>query len=365
MTKINHKIFFVIIFLLINGHHFISGQSSTTSKPLKVGIVGSAPFIVDEANSTSGISYEIWESLANKEGWLFTTQKFSDVDTALQAVKNKQLDILIGPISITSERLEYVDFSQPYYYAGQSIMSRIDAPSLWDRIEPFFSKKLLDAILVFLAILALVGALFWLAERKSSPQQFSHKPLRGIGSGMWLAVVTMSTVGYGDKAPVTFWGRLIAGCWIIISIIFATSLVGGIASTLTLTGMGSNTITEVQQLNGKVVASPSLLVVKDFLYKAHAQSIDTETLDDACKLLREKKVDAIVFDRAQLLYYQSQHPTDNFIVGRSQYDPLGYGFAFPMHSPLKKVINIQLLHLAETGDTKRIIKRWINDENYH
>ncbi|WP_367182700.1 ion channel [uncultured Christiangramia sp.] len=34
--------------------------------------------------------------------------------------------------------------------------------------------------------------------------------IEDIGSGFWWAGVTMITIVYGDKAPVTFWGRAIA-----------------------------------------------------------------------------------------------------------------------------------------------------------
>jgi hypothetical protein len=45
--------------------------------------------------------------------------------------------------------------------------------------------------------------------------------------GMWWAIVTASTVGYGDISPVEVEGRLLAG-WIILS---------GIATTAVLTGL--------------------------------------------------------------------------------------------------------------------------------
>ena len=83
---------------------------------------------------------------------------------------------------------------------------------LWGRIQPFFSKRLLYATGVFVFILACVGTLLWLAERKDN-EQFPTSPARGIGNGMWCAISTMTTTGYGDIAPVTLAGRIIACGW--------------------------------------------------------------------------------------------------------------------------------------------------------
>ena len=107
------------------------------------------------------------------------------------------------------------------------------------------------AIGVFLLILSIVGTLLWLAERKESPEQFPKGPLQGIGTGMWLAIVTMTTTGYGDKAPITLLGRIITGTWMVISIIFATSMVAGLASILTLSSLDSTTISSIEELSGR------------------------------------------------------------------------------------------------------------------
>lgn len=330
---------------------------------LRVGVAGNPPFVMSAKENHSGIAYEIWDAIADAENWRYTTQQFATVSDALSALKEGKLDMVVGPVSITSERVKAMDFSQPYYFSGLSIMSRKDAPTILDRIGPFFSMKLLIAVLVFLSILGIVGTLIWLAERKKSPEQFPPDLRGGIGNGMWLAIVTMSTTGYGDRAPVTFWGRIITGCWMVISIIFATTMVAGIASTLTLTGMGSNTITEAGQLTGKTVATPSFQVSESFLNEYHAKAISTKSLADAYKLLQEKKVSAIVFDRPQLLYFQKEYPDENITVSRSVYDPTGYGFVFPLKSPLIKKVNIQMLNLNELGKVKHIVKAWIDDKS--
>ena len=75
--------------------------------------------------------------------------------------------------------------------------------------------------------------LFWLAERRGNPEEFRRDPVRGIGDGFWFSAVTMTTVGYGDKAPRTIAGRLIALVWMFTAIIILSTFTGMIASSLT------------------------------------------------------------------------------------------------------------------------------------
>ena len=52
-------------------------------------------------------------------------------------------------------------------------------------------------------LLVIVGNLLWLAEHRAQPQNFDPRYSRGIDEGMWVAIVTMATVGYGDRVPIT------------------------------------------------------------------------------------------------------------------------------------------------------------------
>lgn len=333
---------------------------------LLVGVAGSPPFLMRDTmtGNFSGVAYQIWKNVANEKNWNYKNIKFRSVPEGLNALRHKKIDVLVGPINITSERAKLVNFSQPYYYSGQGIMSRVDDQSIWERISPFFSMNLLIAVLALLFVLFIVGLFIWLAERKESPEQFPEDALHGIADGMWLAIVTMSTTGYGDKAPITFWGRVLAGTWMVVSMIFSASLVAGIASSLTLSGMGTDTITEASELKGVRVAAPSYDVVSEFLAENHAKPVKAKSLEVAYKMLKDKRVDAIVFDKPQLQYLKQSKLDDDVVVSKSYYEPAGYGFAFQdTEQELIKELNIQMLELNELGKVKVIVNQWLDDKD--
>jgi len=74
------------------------------------------------------------------------------------------------------------------------------------------------------ALLVFVAALAVLDVERSAP----GANLTGFGDAIWWAFVTMTTVGYGDFAPVTGPGRLIAGVLMLSGI----ALLGVVTATL-------------------------------------------------------------------------------------------------------------------------------------
>ncbi len=58
-----------------------------------------------------------------------------------------------------------------------------------------------------------------------------HKNYPSIGSGLWWAVQTVTTVGYGDHTPVTVSGRLVAALVMLVGIGFLTVITAAITST--------------------------------------------------------------------------------------------------------------------------------------
>jgi voltage-gated potassium channel len=73
------------------------------------------------------------------------------------------------------------------------------------------------------------GVLMTLVDRESFPS---------IGTGLWWAVQTVTTVGYGDHVPETVAGRLLAALVMLFGIGFLTVITAAITSTFVARSRG-------------------------------------------------------------------------------------------------------------------------------
>lgn len=87
-------------------------------------------------------------------------------------------------------------------------------------------RALAGSALLFTGLLLFSGVAMFLAEGSVQPGRLGDIP-----HAMWWAVVTLSTVGYGDVVPVTLAGRMIAGVTMILGIVFFAIPVGIIATS--------------------------------------------------------------------------------------------------------------------------------------
>jgi voltage-gated potassium channel Kch len=81
-----------------------------------------------------------------------------------------------------------------------------------------------------------------------------------IGSGLWWAVQTVTTVGYGDDVPTSLTGRLVAVLVMLLGVAFLTVITASITSTFVLRlrraetpkGAEAATAEQIRQLDGRL-----------------------------------------------------------------------------------------------------------------
>jgi voltage-gated potassium channel len=87
------------------------------------------------------------------------------------------------------------------------------------------ARRLLGTLILFAGLLLFSGVLMYIAEGRVQPDRLGSVP-----QAMWWAVVTLSTVGYGDIVPVTVAGKFIASITMFLGIMFFALPVSIIAS---------------------------------------------------------------------------------------------------------------------------------------
>jgi len=351
MPKLPLSIFFILSLLQL------TAQSKIDST-LRVGYAGSEPFVM-AGDQAEGIALNIWKEIAFNAELDYTFKPYSSINEGIVAIQSGELDALVGPITINSQRAVNIAFSQPFFDTEMGILAPVMELTLWDRIKPLFSPNFLYAVFGFLMLLTFVGFLFWLVEGRKYPDEYGGKAAQGIGSGIWLALVTMTTVGYGDMAPRTPLGRFVIGSWMIISLIMATSFVAGIATTLTLTGKSEKTITQLNQLENKKIAVPNYKKVIDNFKSIGGIPVTVDNVKEGYILLSEGEVDALVYDIVPLEYIANQASKTDFRLSKKNINPQHYGFVFPLNTDLRHITNIEILKLKESGDIDQIISNFI------
>lgn len=323
---------------------------------LKVGLVGAPPFVLYENKRPTGIAVELWEEIAARLKLEYDYHHVENQHRGLEDLSHKRLDVLVGTLSITAERERVVDFTQPYYQSTVAILSPSKG-SPWDRLRPVVRAAAIYGLIgIFLALL-LVGILLWLFERGAN-KQFPDTPGRGIATGFWLALVTMSTVGYGDRVPVTTGGRLVASIWILISMLIVGSIVAGISSSLTLSQIDASPIEKPTQLEDLRAATVEGSFFESVVGRYTDRVVLRPALDSAISAVLEGKADCVVYDRPSLSYFLAKFPELPLHLSTFPFEPQNYGFGLPPDFELTNDLNIALLAILESGRLKEIEQRW-------
>lgn len=101
----------------------------------------------------------------------------------------------------------------------------------WESIqEAFYDRRHEFALILGLLLLTVLmsGSLMYLAEAEAQPDKFGSIP-----RALWWAIITMTTIGYGDTYPVTALGRVLGGIIAIAGVMMIALPTGIFAASFT------------------------------------------------------------------------------------------------------------------------------------
>lgn len=358
MFPILKKLLPVIILVLINFFNVYS--QSISNRKLRVATKEAVPFVMKEKDgSWSGISIDLWERMAASMGVQYEYVEYP-LYQIMDSVSAGKVDLAVGAFTISEERELISDFTYPYYVAGHAIATKARGTGIFDFLDALFSMDFLKVVGSLLLILLFFGFLVWLFERKDNPHQFGGHPLKGIGAGFWWSAVTMTTVGYGDKAPVTAAGRFIALLWMFMALIIISSFTAAIASSLTMEKM-SSFISDPDDLRRVKVGTVQASSTESYLNDIKIQHYSFQYLEDALDALEDDDIDAVVYDEPILRYLITERKESNLVILPHQLQQLYYGFPVPANSPLRETLNIHMLKIIHHAKWDHLLFNYLGD----
>ena len=161
--------------------------------------------------------------------------------------------------------------------------------------------ELTPLIALTFALLIVMGVAMWLAERPMRPH--GHESVVDtLRDGIYRAVVTMTTVGYGDKTPKTTAGRVIAVVWMLASVALVSILSTSIVSRMTADRVvGGFRMTEAD-LAGKRLAAVAHSSGAEYLDERRLRYAPFDGLPAALTALERGQADAVVNSIGALQY---------------------------------------------------------------
>ena len=307
-----------------------SAPAARSAEILRVGVLDGSPPCSElrGPGRWQGTAVDLWQFVAAREQLPYTLKPFPSAKALLEASRQDQVDLGVGCLTITPERVGTYRFSLPFQESGVALlMGSNRLATMRAVLGGLLDARLLGLLAGYLLAIGVLSAVVWRTEGGYPP-----------GSALGAGSATESGAGPAGRWPPRDWWRRY-----------------GLVFQVLATGPGTNTIVATTRGQGLVVLSYLLRIVfgslivstitLDVLREAPVSDALPDSLDDLAgrrvaarpgsvseKLLRtpplqgkvtvvplpklseapalllNRQVDAVLADEQQLRYVRTQVP---------------------------------------------------------
>ena len=352
MRKIFSALIMCLVCLSLNGR--------TIQDTLTVGYATAPPFIIQNNDRLEGINIWLWKRVARDLNlpYKMVPMNFSPM---LDSLTTGGIDISINPLTITGDRNKRMEFTHSFYasYATIAISEQSSFQKFIQFVKGFLNLNFLKGFLILISIITVFGFMGWYFERRENPEHF-RGGVKGLWDGLWWSAVTLSTVGYGDKAPKSAFGKLAALILMFTGLLFISGLTAGVASSLTLNQLNSSP-DGFNEFKERAVGTVKNAGTIQFLRSHFFKNINeypnvTSGLID----VGNKEIEAFVYDEPILKYrIQQDSSLQNLTILPLKFDVQFYAFGVAKKkTQLERKISQRMLEIIETEEWQIVLHEY-------
>jgi len=342
---------FILAFLLL-----VCSQGAVAS--LRVGVMtDSAPFAWQRQDgSFAGASVDLWSEIAERGGMRFSYKPAgANIAQALEMLEKNEIDVLVGPVSVTEDRYKRFDFSRPYFLNYLSLaITQNDEGSRWTMLAKALWEPLSFVMPILLCIILGMTVFFYLFDRSGRRKKVSTA--KGLFDSFWEVVLILIQGEILHDTEHTG-KRVVILLWLVSSIGLLSVLIGTVTSSLTTFDEKVERSYHVlrSDLESQKIAVVKGSVSDQEVMRISAVPIRVKTRLDAVKLVQEKKVFGMVDDflilKSLLAHHGGMRPTQLNLKNDE------IAFALAKDSPVLTKINQTLLALQDTGMSEAVCRQ--------
>lgn len=335
-----------------------ANESTQNQSPLIIGVSHTPPFAIETktANGSDwdGIGVHLWREIAEDLDIDYEWQQILPNEAA-QQVQNGAVDIAITA-SATAEGEQQLDFTQSYYTSSLGI-AQPRRRRLIDVVLAVLSPRFLWICLWLSLLFVLVGTVVWLFERNKEDNTYGSQPRKGLWNSFWWAGVTLTTIGYGDIAPISAGGRIVAMLWMLLSMGITASLTASITAVVSQDSSGQ--LTQFANLRAMTVGSIEGSSAAEALQQQDISFQSVATPLQGLDSVEAGEIDVFIYDAALLRYINKNSLQNRLAIESTNLQAQRYAFAMPENADSFEEINAQLMREHGAPDWQSLLERFL------
>jgi len=362
------RAFIVVVLLvtLIGGAPSLAPRASAEGKTVTVAVYPLTPFVIQNGEHWNGFTVELWEEIAKRLGWKTQFVQVNGIGDLLQSVADGRADVGATAVSITADRQQHYDFSQPILDAGLQIMvprhnDDDSTPGLRSLLGLLWSKSMLIWLSAAIIVTLIPAHIVWLVERRHRESMVSRSYFPGIFQSFGWGIGAL--VAAAPDAPRHWSSRILALLWAYVGVIFVALYTANLTTTLTV-GEIEGRINGPDDLYGKSVATVANTTSSKFLSDLGIPAKQLPSIDDCFHAIESGKYDAVVFDAPILRYYVAHEGLGVATMAGPTFHDEDYGLLFRLGSDLRHPVDSALLAIREDGTYNTLHNKWFGSDEH-